>query len=227
MVRKVLGFGFLCLLLLVSTSNAWAQTRAQRSVALIDTGMRAAPAAPLTCGGTEVCALIAQLQARMGTAETQLAAPPPPAPARRPAIVAVRRPAGGPLVRRVGAPIVRRPVAPAPPRPTCASDDEGCLCSARHGVMMAAHSGEPAVCRTGEDVFRTLLTRVNDDETQGRATALRLGTAAQSLPGLTRESTICELIAANPGASLVVPTGYDCSTVVTRLQAAQSAAGAP
>ncbi len=224
MVLKVLGLGFLAFLL--SASNAWAQTRAQRSVALIDTGMRTAPAAPLTCGGTEVCALIAQLQARMGTAETQLAAPPPPVPARRPAIVAVRRPAG-PLVRRVGAPIVRRPVTPAPPRPTCASDDEGCLCSARHGVMMAAHSGEPAVCRTGEDVFRTLLTRVNDDETQGRATAVRLGTAAQSLPALTRESTLCELVAANPGANLQLPAGYDCTTVAARLQAAQSAAAAP
>ena len=224
MVRKLvfcLGFlGFLG-----SASNAWAQTPVRRSVAVIDTGMRSAPAASLMCGGTEVCVLIAQLQARIGTAETQLAAPPPSAPAQRPAVVAVRRP--GPVVRRVGASIVRRSVVPTPPRPTCAPEDEACLCSARHGVMMAAHSGESPVCRTGEDVFRTLLTRVNDDEAQGRATALRLGAAAQSLPALTRESALCELVGANPGAHLQLPAGYDCGTVAARLQAAQSAAVTP
>lgn len=225
MVRNVVFALSLLGLFVSSPSNAWAQYQARRTVAVINTGTGSAPAAPLTCGGTEVCALIAQLQARMGTAETQLAAPSPPVPVRRVAAMTTRRP--GPLVRRAGAPIVRRPVAPTPPRPTCDSDDEVCLCSARHGVMMAAHMGEPPVCRTGEDVFRILLTRVNDDETQGRATAIRLGAAAQSLPALTRESTICELIGANPGASLVVPTGYDCSTVAARLQAAQSAAGAP
>ena len=223
-----LFFGLGILGLIVSPSNAWAQQfQVRRSIAVINTGMGSAPAAASTCGGTDVCALIAQLQARIGTAETQLAAPPPPAPVQRPAVMVASRP--GTLVRRVGAPIVRRPVTPVPARPTCAPEDEACLCGVRHGVMMAAHSGEPAVCRTGEEVFRILLTRVNDDETLTRATATRLGNAVQSLPALTGESALCAFVYANRESypNFRLPAGYDCDTVAARLQAAQSAAGAP